>query len=147
MTKNHHPFEMDFNKIMSDYQKMMGDFKVPGLDMEKLMSAQQKNIEAISSANKLAVENAQQVFQRQQEIMRGSMEEFLAMSKDMMSQGAPDQKIAKQTELFKETMDKAMANMKEIAELMAKSNADIANVLNARMTETMEEFKSASAVK
>ena len=138
------PFEMDFNKMMTDYQRLMQDFKLPGLDMTKMMDAQKKNVDALTNANKLALENAQQVFKRQQEMLQQSMNEFMAMAKDMMSQDAPEQKITKQADLMKTTLDKTIGNMKEIAELMAKSNAEIAGVLNKRMTETMEEFKAAS---
>ena len=43
MAKQENPF------INLDFQKMMTDFKMPGIDADALMNAQQKNIEAIAS--------------------------------------------------------------------------------------------------
>ena len=50
MAKQENPF------LNIDFQKMMMDFKMPGIDADALMNAQQKNIEAISNANQLAAE-------------------------------------------------------------------------------------------
>ena len=38
-----------------DVQKMMGEFKLPNVDVDAVVAAQKKNIEALTSANQLAV--------------------------------------------------------------------------------------------
>jgi len=45
--------DFDFSKF--DLRKMMGDLKIPGLDMEVLMNTQRKNIEALTAANKATI--------------------------------------------------------------------------------------------
>ena len=47
-------FDFDFSKIVSEY-------KLPGVDVEALVSAQRRNIEAITAANQLAFEGLQAV--------------------------------------------------------------------------------------
>ncbi len=68
MTKPNNPFgDFDFTKMM-DPSKMMGDFKMSGVDMEKVVSSQRKNLEALTAANQLAIEGMQAIAKRQAEI-------------------------------------------------------------------------------
>ena len=48
-----------------DVQKMMGEFKLPNVDVDAVVAAQKKNIEALTSANQLAVEGMQAIARRQ----------------------------------------------------------------------------------
>ncbi|MFM2044735.1 MAG: hypothetical protein RLY86_3311 [Pseudomonadota bacterium] len=135
---------MDPSKFM-DMSKMMVDFKVPGVDLDGVLAAQRKNIEALTAANQLAVEGLQAVLRRQGEIVRQTMEEASSTMTEMMAAGTPEDKIAKQAELVKAQFEKSIANMRELAEMVAKSNSEAAEVLTSRMTESIEEMKSALA--
>jgi len=128
-------FDMDFTKMFGDFQKMMGDMKVPSVDVDAMMAIQKKNLDAVTAANKLAVEGMQAVAKRQQEILTQVVEESRTTLTDMMAQGAPEEKVTKQIE-------KAVANMKEISEMMAKSNTEAADVITTRMSAVMDEFKA-----
>ena len=57
-----------------DVTKLMGEFKVPGVDLDKMADAQRKNVEALTSANQLAAEGFQAVARRQAEILRQTLE-------------------------------------------------------------------------
>jgi phasin family protein len=132
------PFEFDLTKLL-------GDFKVPGIDFEAIVASQRKNIEAVTTANQLAVEGLQAVLRRQAEIIRQSIEEASSLVGDFTSVGAPEEKAAKQAELVKSTFEKALANVKELSELVAKSNAEAADILAKRVSESLDEVKSAIA--
>ena len=86
MAKQENPF---FN---IDFQKMMMDFKMPGIDADALMNAQQKNIEAIASANQLATEGLQAIGKRQAELFQQTVEEAQKTLGNLMSQGAPEER-------------------------------------------------------
>lgn len=135
-------FDMDVTKMFGDFQKMMGDIKVPSMDMEGMMAIQQKNLDAVTAANKLAVEGMQAVAKRQQEILTQMAEESRSTLTDMMAQGAPEEKIAKQLEVVKGSFEKAISNMKEISEMMAKSNTEAADVITSRMSAVLDEVKA-----
>jgi phasin family protein len=133
---NQYPFfETDFTKIFSE-------FHVPGLDFESLMATQRRNIEAVTAANQLAVEGVQAVLRRQAEILRQMVEESSAGLRDLMAAGAPEQKIAQQTDLVKGTFEKALANLRELTEMVAKSNTEAADVLTKRIGESLTELKA-----
>ena len=125
-----------------DISKMVGDFKLPGVDMESLLAAQRKNIEALTAANRLALEGVQAVAQRQAEILRQTMEETSKMVSDLMAAGTPEDRVAKQADLMKSAFEKALANMRELAEMIAKSNTEAAEVISKRVSENLEEIKS-----
>ena len=121
---------------------MFSEFKIPGFDMQSLVATQRRNIEAVNTANQLAVEGIQAVMRRQTEIMKSMVEESSIVLKDLMTQGAPEQKIAQQTELVKSAFEKALANLRELTEMVAKSNTEAADVLTKRIGESLTELKT-----
>ena len=145
MTKPNNPFgDFDFSKMM-DPSKMMGDFKMSGVDMEKVVSSQRRNLEALAAANQLAIEGMQAVAKRQAEIFRQVMEESSAAMKSVMAAGSPEDKAARQTELTKEAFKRAIANMRELAEMVAKSQGEAFEVINKRVTDSLDELRDTMA--
>jgi phasin family protein len=126
-----------------DMMRMLADFRLPGMpDMEALANAQRRNMEAFTAANRVALEGAQAVARRHMEILQASMTEMTEAMKAMGSQEAPQTKAARQAELLKSAYEKAVTNMKELSDLIQKSNAEAVSVLNTRFTEAMDEVKS-----
>jgi phasin family protein len=124
-----------------DISKFVGDFKVPGLDVESLVSSQRKNIEALTQANKLAFEGVQAVFKRQVEILRQTLEESSSIAKELVETGTPQEKAVRQTELAKDAFERALANSRELSEIIAKSNSEAFELLNKRFTQVLDEIK------
>lgn len=129
------------NLLDFDVSKFIGEFKVPGVDIESLVSAQRKNIEALTEANKLAFEGVQAVFKRQVEILRQSLEESANIAKELVEAGTPQDKAIRQTELAKEAFERALANSRELSEIIAKSNSEAFDLLNKRFTQVLDEIK------
>ena len=109
------------------------------------MAAQRKNIEAVTEANKLALEGMQAVARRQAEILRTTFQEVGPVIAQAFGPGAPDVKVSQQAELVKTAVEKALSNMKELAEMVAKSNSEASSVISKRVSEGMEELKVALA--
>jgi phasin family protein len=145
MAKNDFPFmnmNMDFSKMLNgDMTKMMKDFKFPSMNVEGAMAMQRKNMEALTTANQLAAEGFQTIARRQAEILKESIEDFTGALKDMMSAGSPENNAAKHADIAKHTFERTLANMRELAELAAKSNAEAFEVINKRMVESIDEMK------
>lgn len=128
-----------------DLSKMIAEYKVPGVDVDSILASQRKNIEAVTAANQLAVEGLQAVLRRQAEILRQSVEEAGAMVNEVMAASSPEDKAAKQAELVKAAFEKTLANARELSEMVAKSNSEAADVLSKRVSESLDELKSAIA--
>lgn len=124
-----------------DVSKYLGDFKVPGMDVETLVSSQRKNIEALTQANKLAYDGLQAVVKRQVEILRQTVDEIAQVTKDIAEPGTPQDKAAKQTELAKDAFERSLSNMRELAEMVAKANSEAFDLLNKRFTQNLDELR------
>ena len=84
-----------------DVSKMLGDMKLPMVDMESIMTSQRKNIEALTNANKLAFEGIQAVARRQADVMRQMIEEISGMVSELMSASSPEESVSKQADMAK----------------------------------------------
>lgn len=140
------PFaNVDFSKFdMSkfDITKMLGDVKIPGFDMQAAMDAQRKNIEALTAANQAAVQGMQAVAQRQAEILSQAMSEVSTVAQQLASAGNnPQELTTKQTELVRKAFEQALANARELAEMVSKSNTEAFAIINKRVTESLQELK------
>lgn len=127
-------------------EEMMRAFtsmKMPGMpDFQVFADAQKRNLEALATANKLAMEGAQAVGRRNMEIMQQVMGEMTQAMQSMTTlEGSPTDKAAQQAEMVKGAYERAVANMREIAELIQKSNGEAVSVLNRRFAEALEEVK------
>jgi phasin family protein len=132
---------LDPTELMKKFTSALGDFKMPGVDMSSILESQRKNVEALTSANKQALEGVQAVVARQSEILRETMEEASTAVTELSSAGSPTQMAAKQGELIKQAFEKALANMRELTEMTAKSNTEAFNTLKDRNSEIVAEIK------
>ena len=123
-----------------DITKIMSEFKLPGVDMDTLLETQRKNIEAVTQANKTAVEGMQAIAKRQAEMLSESMAAVSNAAKEMSSAESPQDLTQKETELAREAFEKALANMRELAELVGKSNSETFEVMNNRFNESLKEL-------
>ncbi|CAK0749362.1 hypothetical protein CCP1ISM_320001 [Azospirillaceae bacterium] len=99
-----------FPMFQTDITKMLADFKVPGVDVDAMVAAQKKNIEALTEANQVVIAGAQAVMKRQAEIFQASMEQARAVATEIMVPGSPEAKVAKQAEVVQTAFQAALAN-------------------------------------
>jgi phasin family protein len=125
-----------------DITKMMAEFKLPHVDVESLLAAQRRNIETLSSANKLAIEGMQAVAKRNMEIMQQSMADMTEAMRAIASAEAPQVKAAKQAEMIKAGYEKAMQNMRELQDMVQKMSGETLSLLNSRVAEALDEVKT-----
>ena len=128
----------------SDYTKVFGSIpaNMP-FDVQSLMDVQRKNFQAFTEAQQLAVENLQAVAQRQTEIFSQLVEDNSKMAKEMMAEGTPEDKVAKQADLVKKSYEKSIQEAQTIADMVSKSNQQASEIINKRVSASLNEIKSA----
>jgi phasin family protein len=125
-----------------EFTKMFTDMKFPGIPgAEAWLAAHRRNVEAMSAANRIALEGAQTVARRHMEILQQSMTEISDAMRSMGSSDSPQAKAARQTELLKRSYERAVANTKELGDLIQQANGEALGLLNKRFTEAMDEVK------
>src|SRR5262245_4887614 len=123
-----------------DFARILGEFKLPQLDADQLMAAHKRNIDAVNRANALAFEGLQALARRQTELVSETIQEVRRATEEISAAGAPEDKIAKQTEITKRGFENALAAARELAEMMARSQNEALDVINERVTGALDEF-------
>ena len=123
------------NFAFPDINKLMEQFKVPGLDLGKIVEAQKKDIEALTQANQVAYAGMQELAGRQAEILREAMAEWQAA---MSRMGSGDTSV--QAKLAQDAFGKAVNNMREMAEVATRSQTQAWEVIQKRFRENMADM-------
>ncbi len=126
----------------ADFTKMLEQFQLPGMDMSAVMEARRKDIEALGEANKLAYEGMQALMQKQTEIFGQAMQQIQSAAQQMASGGNPAEAMSTQNEFVQKALHQALENMRELAEIARKSQADAMAVIGERAQQNLQEAGS-----
>lgn len=141
---------MDVSKLMSAFDpsslinemtSALKKLQMPGLDVDAMVAAQKRNMEAVIGANRAVFEGAQAVVRRQVELLQETMGQASHSVREMGTSGSPPEVVAKQAELAKQTFEKASSTMKELSDIVAKSNSEAAGIINARIGASLTEMQ------
>ena len=133
----------DATQPFTDMFKKLGEqLKVPAFDMSKMMEHHQKNLEAMTRSWQAVAGGASEVAQKQKEIFEAAMKDMAEMAQSYKPGGNPQEVMAKQSEFARKAMEAAIANTKDIAELVQKSSTEAFKIVQDRMKESYEEIRS-----
>ncbi len=125
-------------------KELFGAAKLPGVDADAVLAAQQKNVDAMIEANKVVIAGYQDLYKRQIALFEAA----IAQAKDKLTeaQGQPltTEQAIQNVEAMKAAFEKAAADVKELAELTQKANTDAFEIVKARAEEAVAEFKTAA---
>jgi phasin family protein len=133
--------EFDPTKMVGELSNMLKQYKLPGVDVDSIVASQKKNLEALTSANRVAIEGMQAVVKRQAEILQQTMNEASKAVDALSKAGSPPDVAAKQAELTKDAFERALSNMRELAEMVSKSNQEATSTINSRISASLDEMK------
>jgi phasin family protein len=125
-----------------DFKKMFDELRIPQMpDIEAVLGAHRRNLEALSEANRLALEGAQTVARRHMEIIQSTMSGLTQTLREIAATDTPNERGAKHAELLKQAYEDAVCNTRELGDLIQKSHSDAMDKLNRRFSEAMTEMK------
>jgi phasin family protein len=124
-----------------DVTKILSSLQLPNVNVQTLVDSQQKNIKALEEANRQAIEGFQALFKRQAEMLQKAVEEA-SKAATSLSAGDPKGMLAKQGEVAKAAVERTLADMREISELVVKASQEAGHTLNKRFQEGIEELKT-----
>jgi phasin family protein len=133
--------QADYSRMFSEFGKMFANGKMPTMDIDAVMAAQRKNIEAFQAANQVAFEGVQAVARRQAELVREASEEMQKLFRDVSAANV-DERLAKQADAVKSLFETAVANTNELATMVQKTNSEAATVISKRVAENLDEVKA-----
>jgi phasin family protein len=111
-------------------------------EMKALLTAHWRNIEALTAANKVALEGTQAVVRRNFEIAHQTMAGLSESVRAMVNLKCPREMAERQTELAIAAYETTTANFRELGEIILHAKIEALEVLNRRFTEALQEAKS-----
>src|SRR5579875_426660 len=123
--------EMNFGDF--DVRKFFADLKFPMVpDVEAFTAATRRNMEAFTAASRVALEGAQAVARRNMEIMQQAMSDMSEAMRTLSGAGSPQDRAARQADLLKQGYERAVANLKELGDMIQRANQEAIDLLNRR---------------
>ena len=128
--------------LFGDIVKLLEQYKLPGIDIAAIIDMRRKDIEALMTANRVALEGAQSVGQKQVEILRSTLDQLSSLIQQATASGSMTEKTTKTGELVQQVLQRALENMRELAETAYKSQSDTYAVLTKRIQENLDEARA-----
>ncbi|MGO4608255.1 TIGR01841 family phasin [Variovorax sp. 2RAF20] len=104
----------------------------------KLLESGRKDLAALMQANEKSYQGLQTVVQRQTEMIKSAIAEWQTAAKEMPGKD-PKANLAKLDELGRQSFQRAIDDIKELANLAAKSQADAFDVVRQRIQANVDE--------
>jgi phasin family protein len=142
------PAENFFSDMQSTFKQMLNNAPAGyPFDLKTVMDAQRKNFQALTEANQRAFEGWKTIAQRQTEMVSQFVQDNSGMARETFTEGTPEAKFAKQTELLKTSYEKSVQNAQELAEIAQEFVTEAAEVINQRVVASLSEIKSSAKKK
>jgi len=127
-----------FELPVVDLYKIMDQLKLPNIDLQAIIEGRRKDIEAIVKANEIALNGIKSVADKQAEMLQTVLGEIGTKLKSMAQDGSPS---AKATEMAQQTIEKALGAMRTLAEANGQSQAQVLDVINTRVQQSIDEIR------
>ena len=122
-----------------DLNKVMDQLKLPNIDLQAIMEGRRKDLEAIVKANEVALNGIKSVADKQAEMLQTILGEIGTKLKSMAQDGSPS---AKATEMAQQTIEQAFGAMRTLAEANGQSQAQVLDVINTRVQQSIDEIRA-----
>ena len=132
---------LDLTKGTEELLNMLAGLNLPGVNMDALVANQRENLEALSAANRAALEGAKAVGEWQAKILQETMQALTAAIGGLATAGSPQQMVATQAELAKKAFETAVRSMRELADIVTKANQNATEAIVKRIPESLDEIK------
>ena len=123
---------------LADLGKLVGNFKMPGVDLKAIVDSQRKDMEALAEANRQAYEGIKALAQRRNEILKETLTEWQAAMKDATGKDA----ISKSAERAKQGVKQSIDRFRELAEMEAETRRKSWKVLQDRFQENLQNLQN-----
>jgi phasin family protein len=128
------------NSIFTEYKKLIGQFKLPGIDVSAILESRRKDIESIAEANTTALAGVHSLAQKQSDILRTTLTELQSLVTRVAQPAG--QSAANTGEVVQQALRKALVDMQELADTAYRAQSDSFAVVTRRAAEHVEELKA-----
>lgn len=120
-----------------DLASFFEQLRQPGVDLSGVAERMRRDFEAVQKANQITWEGWQTLAEKQAEIFRETAARWQQNLPEMLA-GTPQENLEKQSEIARQTLESALDNLRNLAELAAKSQTEAMTVLQQRFEENLQ---------
>ena len=122
-------------------RKFGNDLGLPKLNVDELLQTQKKNLDALGQSAKVAAQGAQSVAQKQREVLEAGLREAATLAREYKPFKVQEN-LALQTEFARKVFDIAVKGAQDSASTARQSTTDAVKIIQDRVKESFEEFRS-----
>ncbi|MET3911326.1 phasin family protein [Bradyrhizobium sp. S3.3.6] len=132
----------DATSYIDMLRKFGSDLGLPKLNVDELLQAQKKNIDALGESAKVAAQGAQSVAQKQREVLVAGLREAETLARQYKPLGQMHENVALQTEFARKVFEIAVEGARESASTARQSTTDAVKIIQDRVKESLEEIRA-----
>ena len=144
MNAQNFPFAFPLTFDADKLKELFSAAKLPGVDADAMLAAQQKNVDALIEANQVVIAGYQDLYKRQVALFEAAVAETKDQLAQVQGQPLTADQATQNVEALKAAFEKAAADVKELAELAQKANTGAFEIVKTRAEEAVAEFKAAA---
>jgi phasin family protein len=118
-----------------DFAKLVESCQISGVDMTSLIDMEKKNIDALIEVNRTAYDSWRKLMAQQAEVFQETMKAIAAEARDESVAG-------RRAEIAKQGFEKALANMRQLAETATESQKQTMEILRQRFEDGMAAMRN-----
>ena len=118
-----------------DFAKLIEPCQISGVDMMSLIDMEKKSIDALTEVNRSAYESWRNLMARQTEAFQETM-------KAIAAEAGNETVAGRRTEIARQGFEKALANMRQLAETATESQKQTIEIMRRRFEEGMAAMRT-----
>jgi len=128
--------------LTGEIMKILEQLKLPGLSLPALLDARRKDIEALAQANHIALTGAHTLAEKQRAMLQQAVRELQALVLERGGDAAAASTSPHLGDVARKALQDTLGNMRAMAELAAKSQAQAIDVVSERAQRSIEELRA-----
>lgn len=122
------------------------DLSKNGVDFSGFANIARKNFEAVSAANQIVTEKAQEFARRGADNLQKSVSEAVEVARETLSNtGSPETNLERAAEFAREAFESTVDNTKKNIETVSKTTVEVFAILNKRLLDSINEISEAAS--
>jgi phasin family protein len=122
-----------------DFNRFFEQLSQPGANLSEVAESMRRDFEAVQKANQITWEGWQALAEKQAEIFRETAARWQQNLPELLA-NTPQENLEKQSEVAREALETALGNLRNLAELAAKSQTEAMSVLQQRFEENLKNL-------
>ena len=126
----------------TDLTKAWVDFGLPLRNIGALFEAHRKNAAALTSANQVVVDGLKTLVQHQSDFVKATMGDYRKLTSDVPAGRSNEEGATNQADTARHVYLSSVGHVRELSDIVVKTNVTAAAILNARVTEAFDDLKA-----